>query len=57
MLKWAVIFLVISLVAGAFGLSNISAGAAMIAKVLFAVFFVIFLLFVGVALLAGELLF
>lgn len=56
MLKWAIIFLIISLVAGALGFTNISAGAARIAKVLFAIFFVLFLLILGIALLAGELL-
>jgi uncharacterized membrane protein YtjA (UPF0391 family) len=57
MLKWAIIFLLISLVAGALGFTNISAGAATISKVLFAIFFVIFLIFVVLALMAGQLVF
>ena len=57
MLKWAIIFLLISLVAGGLGFTNLSAGAATIAKVLFAVFFVIFLIFVVLAFLAGQLIF
>ena len=35
MLKWAIIFAVISLVAGVFGFTGVAAGAAGIAKVLF----------------------
>ena len=54
MLKWAVIFLVISLVAGALGFTSISAGAARISKILFAIFFVLFLLVVLAAYLVGE---
>lgn len=57
MLKWAIIFLVISLVAGALGFTNISSGAAKISKILFAIFFVVFLLFVILAVMAGQLVF
>jgi uncharacterized membrane protein YtjA (UPF0391 family) len=57
MLKWAIIFLLISLAAGALGFTNLSAGAAKISKVLFAVFFAIFLLFVILAVAAGNLVF
>jgi uncharacterized membrane protein YtjA (UPF0391 family) len=57
MLKWAIVFLVISLIAGALGFSNIAAGAATISKILFFVFFAIFLLFVILALIAGQLVF
>ena len=35
MLKWAIIFAVIALIAGAFGFTGIAAGAAGIAKILF----------------------
>ena len=49
MLKWALIFLVISLVAALFGFTGIAVGAAAIAKVLFGIFLVLFLVF----LLAG----
>jgi uncharacterized membrane protein YtjA (UPF0391 family) len=35
MLKWALVFLLISLVAGIFGFTGIAAGAAAIAKILF----------------------
>ena len=45
MLKWAVIFLVISLVAGAFGFTGLARGAASIAKLFFLIFLIIALLF------------
>ena len=57
MLKWALIFLVISLIAGALGFTGIAAGAARISKILFAIFFAIFLLILIFALLAGQALF
>src|SRR3954449_9492785 len=45
MLRWALLFFLISLVAAALGFTDIAAGAASIAKVLFFVFLVIFLIF------------
>ncbi|MBC2730539.1 DUF1328 domain-containing protein [Thiobacillus sp.] len=47
MLKWALLFFVVSLIAGLFGFTGIAAGAAAASKILFyiAVFlFVVFLL-------------
>lgn len=44
MLKWAIIFAIISLLAGWLGFGRISGAAASIAKVLFAIFLVLFLL-------------
>ena len=44
MLRWAVIFLVIALVAALFGFTGIAASAAGIAKILFYIFVVLFLL-------------
>jgi len=44
MLKWALIFLVISIVAGALGFSGIAQGAATIARVLFGLFLILFIL-------------
>ncbi len=38
MLKWSFIFLIIAIVAGIFGFTNIEAGAASIAKILFFIF-------------------
>jgi len=52
--KFAIIFLVISLIAGALGFTNISRVAKRISLVLFALFFLAFLALVGVALLVGE---
>jgi uncharacterized membrane protein YtjA (UPF0391 family) len=46
MLKWAFIFLVISLIAGALGFTGVARGAATIAKVLFALFLILFVIFV-----------
>jgi uncharacterized membrane protein YtjA (UPF0391 family) len=42
MLTWALIFLVIALVAGALGFTNVAAGAATIGRVLFGIFLVVF---------------
>ena len=50
MLYWAAVFFVIAIVAAILGFGGIAAGAVSIAKVLFFVFMVVFLLslFVGV---------
>ena len=53
MLKWSLAFLVIAIIAAIFGFTDIAAGAASIAKVLFFLFIVLFL----VALLLGSSLF
>lgn len=55
LLRWAIIFLIISLIAGGLGLSGISAGAARISKILFAIFAVLFVLFVLLAFAFGQL--
>jgi uncharacterized membrane protein YtjA (UPF0391 family) len=57
MLKWALIFFLVSVVAGIFGFTNIAAGTATIAKWLFIVAIVIFAIFLVLALVAGEALF
>lgn len=44
MLRWAAIFFVIAIVAAIFGFTDIAAGAASIAKILFFVFVVLFIL-------------
>jgi uncharacterized membrane protein YtjA (UPF0391 family) len=54
MFKYAVIFLIISLIAGALGFTTVSTVAKRISMVLFALFFVLFLAVVGFALLIGE---
>lgn len=57
MLKWALVFFVISLVAGFFGFSGVSAGAATIARWLFFAAVAIFVVFLVMGILAGEALF
>ncbi|MBZ6076752.1 DUF1328 domain-containing protein [Microvirga puerhi] len=54
MLKWALIFLVISLVAGALGFTGIASGAKTIAKVLFGLFLILFIILILLAWSAGE---
>jgi uncharacterized membrane protein YtjA (UPF0391 family) len=44
MLYWAAVFLIIALIAGVFGFGGVMAGAAGIAKVLFFVFLVLFVI-------------
>ena len=43
MLKWALIFLIIAVVAGIFGFTNVEAASATIAQRLFGIFVVLFL--------------
>ena len=54
MFRWAVICLVISLIAGGFGLTNISAFAKRVSLVFFALFFIGFLALVGFAYLVSS---
>jgi uncharacterized membrane protein YtjA (UPF0391 family) len=54
MFRYAVIFLIISLIAGGLGLTNISVLAKRISFVLFALFFLIFLALLGFAWIVGE---
>jgi len=54
MLRWAVIFLVIDLVAALFGFTGIAAAAAGIAKFLFLLFLVICLIFLIIGISAGR---
>lgn len=51
MLSWALVFFFVAIVAALFGFGGIAAGAALIAKILFFAFVVLFL----VALIAGLL--
>jgi uncharacterized membrane protein YtjA (UPF0391 family) len=57
MLKWAIIFLVISLIAGFFGFTNVAAGAKTISLILFVLFFSIFLLLLIFGVILGVLVF
>jgi uncharacterized membrane protein YtjA (UPF0391 family) len=54
MLKFAIIFLVISLIAGALGLINVSVIARRISMFLFALFFLIAAALFGMVVLIGE---
>ena len=60
MLKWAVVFLIIAIVAGIFGFTGVEQASETIAKVLFGIFLTLFLgalalgLFIGSKLLSGA---
>jgi uncharacterized membrane protein YtjA (UPF0391 family) len=54
MFKWAVVFLIIALIAGALGMTNVSRIAKRVSFILFALFFLVFLALVGLALLVGD---
>jgi uncharacterized membrane protein YtjA (UPF0391 family) len=54
MLRFAIIFLIISLIAGALGLVNISTVARRISIFLFALFFLIAAALFGIVILIGE---
>ncbi len=49
MLKYAIIFALISLIAGALGFGGIAAGSAGIAKILFGLFLVLAVIFIVLA--------
>jgi uncharacterized membrane protein YtjA (UPF0391 family) len=54
MLRWAIIFLIISLIAGGLGFANLSDFTRKISFVLFGLFFLGFLILLGFALLVVE---
>jgi uncharacterized membrane protein YtjA (UPF0391 family) len=54
MLKWALIFLVLALVAGVLGFSGIAGESMFIAKVLFFIFLVVFIVGLVYSLLTGR---
>lgn len=54
MLKWALIFFVISIVAGLMGFTGIAVGAAAIAKVLFFITITLFLIFLVIGLVVAR---
>ncbi len=57
MLRWSMIFLVIAIIAAAFGFGGIATDAAEIAKVLFYIFLGVFVLTLVLGLAAGQKLF
>ena len=54
MLKWAIVFFVISLVAGILGFTGIAVGAASIAKVLFFLALAVFVILLIAGLAVGK---
>ena len=54
MFKYAIIFLIISLVAGALGMTDVSRIAKRISLILFALFFLLFLAVLGLAVLIEK---
>ncbi|WAC25803.1 MULTISPECIES: DUF1328 family protein [unclassified Ancylobacter] len=54
MFKYAVIFLIISIIAGAIGMTNVSALARRLSLILFGLFFLIFIALIGLALLVDQ---
>jgi len=57
MLKWALIFFVVSLIAGFFGFTGVASGAKTIAKVLFFIAIVVFLIVLVFGVFLGKLVF
>jgi uncharacterized membrane protein YtjA (UPF0391 family) len=54
MLRWALIFLVIALVAALFGFGGLAAAATNIAQILFYIFLVLFLIALLFSLISGR---
>jgi uncharacterized membrane protein YtjA (UPF0391 family) len=54
MLRWSFAFLVLALVAAFLGFGGVVTGAASLAKVLFVVFLVLWLLSFGIGLITGK---
>jgi uncharacterized membrane protein YtjA (UPF0391 family) len=57
MLKLALFFLVVAIIAGLFGFTGIAAAAGGIAKILFFIFIVVFVLLLVAGLMVGSALF
>ena len=54
MLKWALIFFIVSIIAALFGFTGIAAGAAEIAKILFFLFLVLCAIFLALGVFAAN---
>lgn len=54
MLKLAIIFFIISVIAGGLGFTNISEGAGRIAKILFFIFMALFILAIAAVILGVQ---
>ena len=57
MIKWAIIFFIVSVVAGFFGFTGVAGGARTIAKWLFGIAVVIFLIVLIFGVMLGKLVF
>lgn len=57
MIKWAIIFFIVSVIAGFFGFSGVASGTRTIAKVLFFIALAIFLIVLVFGVLLGVLVF
>jgi len=57
MIKWAIIFFIISVIAGFFGFTGVAAGSRSIAKVLFFIAIVIFLIVLIFGVMLNKLIF
>jgi uncharacterized membrane protein YtjA (UPF0391 family) len=54
MLKWAVVFLIIAVIAGIFGFTGVEEASATIAKVLFGIFLLLFIGALAIGLFLGA---
>lgn len=54
LLWWAFVALMVAIIAGVFGFGGIAAGAATIAKVLFGIFIVVFLILLAAGLFVAN---
>ena len=54
MIKWAIIFAIISIVAGLFGFTGIAADSAAVAKILFFIALAIFVVLLVIGLFVGK---
>ncbi|MCC5822345.1 MAG: DUF1328 domain-containing protein [Phycisphaerales bacterium] len=54
MLRWAVIFFIVAIVAAIFGFGNIAQGATDIAKILFVLFLILFVVSLLFGLVRGK---
>jgi uncharacterized membrane protein YtjA (UPF0391 family) len=57
MIKWAIIFFIISVIAGFFGFTGVASGTRTIAKVLFFIALIIFLIVLIFGVMLGQLVF
>lgn len=57
MIKWAIIFFIVSVIAGFFGFTGVAGGARTIAKWLFGIAVVLFLIVLIFGVLLGKLIF